>query len=77
MVFDLVDHQHVARQPQLALLRVDLRVNVSLAAVTGPRRLGDGILHRCDDDAAIDRFLAGDGVGDLEQFKSIGADCHG
>ncbi|MGY2931470.1 hypothetical protein ACVWZ6_001072 [Bradyrhizobium sp. GM6.1] len=77
MVFDRLDHQHVARQPQLALLRVDLGVNVGLAAVAGPRRLGDGILHRRDDDAAVDRFLARNGVGDLKQFKSIGADCHG
>src|SRR4051812_8550977 len=77
MVFDRVDHQHVARQPQLALLRVDLGVNIGLAAVTGPRRLGDGILHRRDDDAAVDRFLARNGVGDLKQFKSIGADSHG
>jgi hypothetical protein len=52
-------------------------VNVSLAAVAGPCRLGDGVLHRRDDDAAVDRFLPRDGIGDLEQFKSIGADCHG
>ena len=77
MVFHLLDHQHVARQPQLTLLRVDLGVNVSLAAVAGPRRLGDGVLHRGDDDAAVDGFLARNGVRDLEQFKSIGADCHG
>jgi hypothetical protein len=77
MIFDLVDYQHVARQSQLALLRVDLGVNVGLAAVTGARGLGDGVLHRRDDDTAVDRFLARNGVGDLEQFKSIGADCHG
>lgn len=77
MVFDLLDHQHVARQPQLALLRVDLGMNVSLAAVTCPCGLGDGVLHRRDDDTAVDRFLACNGVRNLEQLKSIGADCHG
>ena len=72
------DHQHVARQPQLALLGVDLGVNVGLAAVAGARRLGDGVFHRRDHDAAVDRFFARDRVCDLQQFEFIGADsCHG
>ena len=73
-VLDLLDHQHVARQPQLALLGVDLGVNVGLAAVAGARRLGDGVLHRGDHDAAVDRLFAGDRVGDLQQFEFVGTD---
>ena len=43
-VLDQLDHQHVARQPQLALLGVDFGVNVGFAAVAGAGRLGDGVL---------------------------------
>src|SRR6185437_16793078 len=43
-VLDDLDHQHVARQPELALLGVDLGVHVGLAAVAGARGLGDGVL---------------------------------
>src|SRR5438270_147835 len=44
-VLDLIDHQHVTRQPQLALLGVDFGMNVGLAAVTGAGSLGDGVFH--------------------------------
>ncbi len=73
----MLDHQHVARQPQLALLGVDLGVNVGLAAVTGAGRLGDGVFHRGDHDAAVDRLFAGDRVCDLQQFEFVGTDGHG
>ena len=75
-VLDRLDHQHVAREPQLAGLRVDLGVHVGLGAVARARRLGDRVLHRGDDDAAVDRLLAGDRVGDLQQFEPVGADGH-
>ena len=75
-VLDGLDHQHVARQPQLAGLGVDLGVDVGLGAVARPRRLGDGVLHRGDDDRAVDRLLAGDRVGDLQQLEPVGADGH-
>ena len=76
VVLDLVDHQQVAREPQLAGLGVDLGVDVGLAAVARARRLGDRVLHGGDDDAAIDRLLARDRVGDLQQFEPVGADGH-
>src|SRR5208283_698044 len=61
-----------------ALLGVDLGMNVRFGPVARPRRLGDGVLHRGDHDATIDRFLARDRVCDLQQFKFIGADSgHG
>ena len=49
-------------------------MHVGLAAVTRARRLRDRVLHRMDDDAAVDRFLARDGVGDLQKFELVGAD---
>ena len=76
-ILDHVDHQHVARQPEFALLGVDFGVHVGLAAVARARRLGDGVFHRCDDDAAVDRLLARNRVCDLQQFEFVGADCHG
>ena len=76
-VLDLLDDQHVARQPQLTLLGVDLGVNVGLAAVTGAGRLGDGVFHRSDHDPAVDRLFAGDRVCDLQQFEFVGTDGHG
>ncbi len=76
-VFDLIDHQHVAREAELALLGVDLGMHVGLAAVTRPGRLGDGVFHRRNHDAAVDRFLARDGIRNLQQFEFVGADGHG
>ena len=75
-VLDGLDHQHVARQPQFAGLGIDLGVDVGLGAVARPRRLGDRVLHRGDDDRAVDRLLAGDRVGDLQQLEPVGADGH-
>ena len=75
-VLDLIHHQHVAREPEIAGLRFDLGMDVGLRAVTRARRLGDGVLHRGNDDIAVDRFLAGDRVGDLQQLEPIGADSH-
>src|SRR5207237_10094316 len=49
-ILDLLDHEHVAGPPQLALLGVDLGVYVGFAAVAGARRLGDGVFHRRDHD---------------------------
>ena len=43
-------HQHVAREPQVAGLRLDLGMHVGLGAVARARGLGDGVLHRGDDD---------------------------
>ena len=71
-----LDHQHVAGQPQIAGLRLDLGVHVGLGAVARARRLGDGVFHRRDDDAAVDRLFAGDRVGDLQQLEPVGADSH-
>ena len=59
-------HQHVAGEPQIAGLRFDLGMHVGLSAVARARRLGDGVLHGGDDDAAIDRLFAGYRVGDLQ-----------
>src|SRR6266702_4422670 len=72
-VFNRVDHQHVAREMKLAALRVDLRADFGLAAVSRARRFGDGVFHRAQNDLTVDRLFASDCVRDLQQFKSIGA----
>ncbi len=46
----VVDDEQVARQAELAGLRVDLGVDVGLGAVARARRLGDGVLHGVEDD---------------------------
>ena len=76
VVLDLVDDEQEARQPHLAGLGIDLGAHLGLAAVARAGRLLDGVLHGGDDDAAIDRFLARDRVGDLQQFEPVGADGH-
>ena len=70
------DHQHMARQPQLAGLGVDLGMHVGLRAVARARGLGDRVLHRGDDDRAVDRFLARDRFGDLQQLEPVCTDGH-
>ena len=55
---------------------IDLGADVGLGAVARARRLGDRVLHGGDDDAAVDRLLAGDRVGDLQQLEPVGADGH-
>ena len=77
VVVDLVDHEQVARQAQLAGLRVDLGVDVRLGAVARAGGLRDRVLHRGDDDRAVDHLLAGDRVGDLQELEPVGADRHG
>ena len=72
----VVDDEEVAGEPELAGLRVDLGVDVGLGAVAGAGRLGDRVLHRGDDDLAIDHLLAGDRVGDLQKLEPVGADGH-
>ena len=59
-------HQHVAGEPQIAGLRLDLGMHVGFRAVARARRLGDGVFHGGDDDAAVDRLFAGHRVGDLQ-----------
>ncbi len=75
-VLDRLHHQHVAGQPQVAGLRLDLGMHVGLGAVARTRRLGDGVLHGGDDDAAVDRLFARHCVGDLQKLEPVGAYCH-
>ena len=75
-ILNLVDHQQMAGKPQLAGARIDLGVDVRLRAVTRAGGLGDRIFHGGDDDAPVDRFLARDRIGDLQEFEPVCAD-HG
>ena len=72
----VVDHLQEALQLDLAGLRVDLGADVGLRAVARARRLLDRVLHRGDDDHAVDRLLARDRIGDLQEFQPICTDGH-
>src|SRR6202007_2331671 len=50
--------------------------HLGFAAITRASRLLNGVLHGGNDDAALDRLLAGDRIGDLQQFEPVGADGH-
>ena len=75
-LFDRLDHFAQAGELELAGARVDLGTDLGFGAVAGLGRLLDGILHGCDHDHAVDRLLAGDRIGDLQQFKSVRANGH-
>jgi hypothetical protein len=51
-------------------------MDIGLDAIARARRLCDRVFHGADYDAAVDRLLAGDRVGDLQQFEPVGADGH-
>ncbi len=76
VVVDLVDDEQQARETHFASARIDLGPHLGLLPVTGAGRLLQGVLHRGDDDRSINRFLAGDRIGNLQNFKSVGADGH-
>jgi hypothetical protein len=67
------DRDH-AGQRQLAGLRVHVGADVVVVAVARLGAAHHGFLDRLDDDLALDRLLAGDRVGDLEQLGAVGAD---
>ena len=57
-----------APQAQFAGLRVELGADVVFLAVAGAGGALDRVLHRLDDDAAVDQLFARDRVGDGEQL---------
>ena len=76
VILDGVDHFHQPLQLHLAGVRVDVGADVGLLAVTRARRLLDGVRHRGDHDRLVDRLLARDRIGDLQQFEPVGTDYH-
>ena len=77
VVLHLVHDLDDAPQAEIARLGVDLGADVVLGAVA---RLGgalDRVLHRLDHDLAIDQLLAGDRVGDGEEFGAVGGNGGG
>ena len=75
-LLDGFDHFKQPPQAELAGLGVDFGPHIGLCAVAGLGGLLDGVLHRFDDDHAVDRFLARHGVGDLQKFQSVRANGH-
>src|ERR1700728_114150 len=76
LVLDLVDNEQKPGKPDLAGLRIDLRADLGLLAVTRTRGLLHRVFHRRQNDRSIDRFLPRDRVDNLQQFKSVGANGH-
>src|SRR3546814_8835418 len=58
-------------------LRVERGADVVLGAVAGARGTLDRFLDRLDDDPLVDHLLAGDAVGDREQFGLVGGNGGG
>ena len=68
VVLDLVDDLAEAQQADLAAAPVDLGADVVFLAVFRAPGLLDGLLHRLQDFVLVDALVAGDRVGDLQQF---------
>ena len=77
VVLDGLDHVHQPGEADFTGLGVDLGTNVRFRAVTLPGAAGIGVLERAEHDLAIDQLLAGDRIGDLQQFKPVGGNGHG
>ena len=68
LVLDRVDDLAEAQQADLAVAPVDLGADVVFLAVFRAPGLLDGLLHRLQDFVLVDALVAGDRVGDLQQF---------
>ena len=68
VVLDRVDDLAEAQQADLAAAPVDLGADVVFLAVFRAPGLLDGLLHRLQHFVLVDALVAGDRVGDLQQF---------
>ena len=68
VVLDRIDHLAEAQQADLAVAPVDLGADVVFLAVFRAAGLLDGLLHRLQHFVLVDALVAGDRVGDLQQF---------
>ena len=72
VVVDQLDDVQIARDMRLAGLGIDLDLDLVLAAVV---RLGGALhrlFHRGEHDLLVDRLVARDRVGDLQEFEPVG-----
>ena len=70
LVLDRIDDLAKAQQPDFAVAPVDLGADVVFLAVFGAAGLLDRLLHRLKHFVAVDPLVAGDGLGDLQQFRA-------
>src|SRR3546814_857860 len=77
IILDLLDHLDDAPQAQVAGLDVELGANIVLGAVAGARSALDRFLDRLDHDDLVDHLLAGDAVGNRQQFGAVGGNGSG
>src|SRR3546814_8139677 len=77
IILDGLDDFDDAPQAQVAGLDVKLGTNVVLGAVARARGALDRFLDRLDDDALVDHLLAGDRLGNPQQFGAISGNGSG
>jgi hypothetical protein len=72
VVVDQLDDVQIARDMGLAGLGIDLDPDLVLAAVMRLGRALHRLFHRVQHDGFVDRLVARDRVGDLQEFGSVG-----
>ncbi len=77
IIVDGLDDFQQAGEMNLTRLGIDLGAHIGLQTVARAGRLLDGVFHRGENDFLVDGLLAGDRVGNLQQFQTIGANGHG
>ncbi len=77
VVVDRFDDMQIARNMGLAGLGIDIDLDVVLGAVMGLGGALHRLFHRGQHDRLVDRFVARDRVGDLQEFEPVGGNCTG
>ncbi len=72
VVLDLLDDVEIARDMRLAGLGIDLDPDLVLGAVARLRGALHRLFHRVDHHRLVDRLLARDGIGDLQELEPVG-----
>ena len=78
-VFDGLDHRHVAREANFAVLAIDGGADVVLVPVLGAAGFLNRLLHRLEHFLAVNALVAGNRIGHLHQFGTRHANafsCH-
>ncbi len=72
VVIDQFHDMQIARHMRLAGFGIDLHADFVLAAVARFRGALHGLFHRMQHDGFVDGFVAGDRIGNLQKFGTVG-----
>ena len=75
IILDGLNNVQQPRKFGLAGLRVNLAADIIFRAVAGFCRFLNGVFHRFNDNVAVNRFFARNGVCNLQQFQSVSANA--